>query len=223
MYLIFLFYGAFGSILSPAVLKETDRLLAKSCGGECVNTFRAILPQIQSMLDNTTDYKSFLSGFGENEKVSKLFLETEKVRTQIASAFADLPTSTTANVSAMSTMVNQSIASHTQTVSDNTPCSTAAACADLERDLNFCSSTREMMLTVYESINKIVGSLAFSLQISCLCVFKGPVTVCALARFPYTCAAWFQIYRSAFMFALGIWNGAEKFTAQCAIPPFLLS
>ena len=220
MFLMYLVSGALGSFLSPAVLKETDRLLAKSCGGECVNTFRAILPQLERLLDNTTDYKSFLSGFEENKKVTELFLETEKMRTQIASAFVGSPPT---NMTAMMTTMNQTIALHNQTISDGTPCATTAACLALEQSLNFCSSTRQMMLTVYESLNRIVGSLASTLQVSCVCVFQGPVSVCALARFPYTCASWFQIYRSAFMYSLGVWNGAVAFTSKCMAPPVVLS
>ena len=156
-----------------------------------------------------TEYKPFLKTFGSHMQhdMSKLFKETEKIRMQMSTAFA-----------VTDEMSQQPIEPH-YPINDTTPCASADACALLEQKLNTCTTTRETILEAYNSVNKIVQSLATVLQAGCGCVFAGPVTACALAAFPYTCVYWFQMYRGIFMISTGIWNGGITAARACITPP----
>jgi hypothetical protein len=207
------------SVLFPsAVLKETDRLLAASCGGECVNTFRNLLPDLERYIVSNTGFKSFLNSFGAVTPVdmSGAFKETEKMRLQISTAFAAV-----VNNDTQPSPVNATTAATNATlfVSDKTPCSSAEACAALERDLNACTGVRQSLLESYESSNKIVGALASVLRLSCACIFEGPVTVCALSGFFYTCSAWFSMYRGIFSMNTALWMGGVTQGQACSMAP----
>ena len=168
-----------------------------------------MLPEIEKFIQNMTEYQPFLKSFGSHMQhdMPNLFKDTEKVRLQMSTAFA-VETNTMTNV-AISPHVN---------VTDNTPCNSAYACAQLETKLNTCTTTRQTILEAYNSVNKIVQSLANVLKAGCACVFVGPLTACALAVFPYTCMYWFQMYRGIFMISTGIWNGGIAALKACITP-----
>ncbi len=197
-------------VFPPEVLKETYRLLADSCGGECVNTFNQLLPEIEKLVQNSSDIKPFLRKFDSQRKydLSQVFKETENLRTHMSSVFA----------ATQEADATTSFAKQDSSGASVLPCETQQECNALEEKLNKCTTTKESILETYEAVNQIVGSLAMILKGSCLCAFQGPLTVCGLAGFPYTCSAWFQMYRGVFMMSMGIWNSGVSVSQTCMIP-----
>ena len=69
--------------LSPSVVEAIDKQLINSCGGECVNTFHDLLPDIQKTIGNATALGIFLESLkskfgGEFEDIIKLRSDLEE-------------------------------------------------------------------------------------------------------------------------------------------------
>jgi hypothetical protein len=214
-------YGAWKQFLSKEVVRKIDLHLIESCGGECVNTFHTLLPEIEKYFDDPNGILSLLKSMDESFQKDLRFItdrkhEFEKI---ISTSFGDKEKE------------DKSITEHKRSPDNNRPpkvqkklegpdgtaCWSAKACKDLTAKANECTETRIMTLKIYENTNIMLHALQTVLRVSCACLFDGPVTVCALSGFPYTCSIFYGGYRALFSTSQSLYSISGSLVTTCAM------
>jgi hypothetical protein len=214
-------YGTPKQFLSKEVVRKIDLNLIESCGGECVNTFHTLLPEIEKYFDDPKGFLSLLKSIDETFQKDLRFITDKKHEFEelIATSFRDKEKQ------------RKSIAEHkrlpdnnqSQSVQkeaegpDGTACWSAKACKELTAKANECTQTRIMTLKIYENTNIMLHALQSVLRVSCACLFDGPVTVCALSGFPYTCSIFNAGYRALFSTSQSLYSISGSLVATCGM------
>ena len=190
-------------IFTPEIIRQIDLELIRTCGGECVNTFHDIFPVLtspqktQDMLDSIE--KVFQTDLDEFKHKHR------ELQDLVATSFGKSKASKS-NIRAHVNGGNP----------DGTACSSRADCDSLSKKLNMCSDMRIAALQTYEAVNKMVHALQAVLRLSCACLFEGPVTVCALAGFPYTCSVFYGGYQGLFSTSRGLYVLSGALVQTCS-------
>ncbi|SBS86211.1 conserved Plasmodium protein, unknown function [Plasmodium ovale curtisi] len=84
-------------------------------------------------------------------------------------------------------------------LSADTPCNTEAECKKLENMMNICSYVRGGADFAYDIFLVTTHVVTIMMAVMCACIFIGPVHVCALKNFPYTCKLPYPVFSTLFM------------------------
>ncbi|KAI4836548.1 hypothetical protein MKS88_004345 [Plasmodium brasilianum] len=88
----------------------------------------------------------------------------------------------------------------------DTPCNTEAECKKLENMMNICTYVRggaDFAYDIFLVTTHVVNSM---IAVLCACIFIGPVHVCALKNFPYTCKLPYPVFSTLFMATSAVWE-----------------
>jgi hypothetical protein len=197
-------------MFTPEIIRQIDLELIKQCGGECVNTFHEIFPRLKNPADIEQTIDAIQRGFHVD-------LDLVKAR---AEEFENLVATTFAKQTKHQTTIKEHKVIANLTTAGGPPgtaCVSVRECIDLSNRLNTCSDTRIMALKIYETVNKMVHAFQAVLRLSCACVFEGPVTVCALSGFPYTCSIFFNGYRGLFSTSRSMYTLSGTLVQTCGM------
>ncbi|SCO93821.1 conserved Plasmodium protein, unknown function [Plasmodium malariae] len=99
----------------------------------------------------------------------------------------------------------------------DTPCNTEAECKKLENMMNICTYVRggaDFAYDIFLVTTHVVNSM---IAVLCACIFIGPVHVCALKNFPYTCKLPYPVFSTLFMATSAVWEVVKAATALCRV------
>lgn len=99
----------------------------------------------------------------------------------------------------------------------DTPCKTEAGCRRLEMLINMCTYIRGGTQFAYDIFATMVHVLGSMLSVLCGCVFIGPIHVCFLKNFPYTCRIPYPVFTSLFQGTTSVWQLVKTTTSICRI------
>ncbi|CDR95698.1 membrane protein, putative [Babesia bigemina] len=104
-----------------------------------------------------------------------------------------------------------------ESIYTDTPCSTQAGCDRLEMLVNLCSAIRGGSHLAYEIFVIMVHVLATMMAVLCGCLFTGPVRICFLQNFPYTCRIPYPVFSGLFQATTSVWQVVKVVTNICRI------
>ncbi|PFH31937.1 putative membrane protein [Besnoitia besnoiti] len=97
------------------------------------------------------------------------------------------------------------------------PCRDDASCKKLEHLVNTCNYARKGAMTASGMFNVITHVLNSVMSVLCGCLFVGPVHLCVLKNFPYTCKLPYPVYSSLFMATSQVWEAVKATTSICRV------
>jgi hypothetical protein len=195
--------------LSDEIVETLEAQLTDSCGDRCLNVFHQVVPLLRNatVTNDTSLIKEQFEGFnkfmsnymsGGMKENSKLMEELHNIT---VSSFA------AANVG--------SIKKHAPPAQPGLPCTTQAACDSLDFLINRCAHLRKASMTAYVGANAVLSVMANLITAGCACMFAGPVNVCVLRGFPYTCVFPYSAYSALYGLSQSLWTAVTKITATC--------
>ncbi|CAG9473503.1 conserved Plasmodium protein, unknown function [Plasmodium vivax] len=99
----------------------------------------------------------------------------------------------------------------------DTPCNTEAECKKLENMMNICTYVRGGADFAYDIFLVTTHVVTSMMAVLCACIFIGPVHVCALKNFPYTCKLPYPVFSTLFMATSAVWEVVKAATALCRV------
>ncbi|XP_026191555.1 uncharacterized protein LOC34622564 [Cyclospora cayetanensis] len=99
--------------------------------------------------------------------------------------------------------------------SGNVPCRDAASCKKLEHLVNRCNYIRKGAMVASNLFNAVTHVLNGVMSVLCGCLFVGPVHLCVLKNFPYTCKLPFPVYGSLYMGTAQVWEVVKATSNMC--------
>lgn len=99
-----------------------------------------------------------------------------------------------------------------------------AECDALAARMSMCSNVRNSTFQIYQTMSSITNVLSNVMMVMCACVFVGPVHICALSNFPYTCKLTkknlsgempYGIYGTFINFLDSIWSVVKNLSTIC--------
>lgn len=102
-------------------------------------------------------------------------------------------------------------------LSADTPCNTEAECKKLQNMLNICTYVRGGADFAYDIFLVTTHVVTTMMAVLCACIFVGPVHVCALKNFPYTCKLPYPVFSTLFMASSAVWEVVKATTSLCRI------
>ncbi|SCP05531.1 conserved Plasmodium protein, unknown function [Plasmodium ovale] len=102
-------------------------------------------------------------------------------------------------------------------LSADTPCNTEAECKKLENMMNICSYVRGGADFAYDIFLVTTHVVTIMMAVMCACIFIGPVHVCALKNFPYTCKLPYPVFSTLFMATSAVWEVVKASTVLCRV------
>ncbi|CRG94951.1 conserved Plasmodium protein, unknown function [Plasmodium gallinaceum] len=99
----------------------------------------------------------------------------------------------------------------------DTPCSTDAECKKLENMMNICTYIRGGADFAYDIFLVTTHVVTSMMAVLCACIFIGPVHICALKNFPYTCKLPYPVFSTLFMATSAVWEVVKATTALCRV------
>ncbi|SCM08546.1 conserved Plasmodium protein, unknown function [Plasmodium chabaudi chabaudi] len=104
-----------------------------------------------------------------------------------------------------------------QELDADTPCNTEAECKKLENMMNICTYVRSGADFAYDIFLVTTHVVTVMMAVLCACIFIGPVHVCALKNFPYTCKLPYPVFSTLFMATSSVWEVVKASTALCRV------
>ncbi|SOV17471.1 conserved Plasmodium protein, unknown function [Plasmodium sp. DRC-Itaito] len=99
----------------------------------------------------------------------------------------------------------------------DTPCNTEAECKKLENMMNICTYIRGGADFAYDIFLVTTHVVTTMMAVMCACIFIGPVHICALKNFPYTCKLPYPIFSTLFMGTSAVWEVVKAATSLCRV------
>ncbi|CRH01170.1 conserved Plasmodium protein, unknown function [Plasmodium relictum] len=99
----------------------------------------------------------------------------------------------------------------------DTPCNTEAECKKLENMMNICTYIRGGADFAYDIFLVTTHVVTSMMAVLCACIFIGPVHVCALKNFPYTCKLPYPVFSTLFMATSAVWEVVKATTVLCRV------
>ncbi|CAX64310.1 hypothetical protein CYL21_1919 [Plasmodium falciparum NF54] len=99
----------------------------------------------------------------------------------------------------------------------DTPCNTEAECKKLENMMNICTYIRGGADFAYDIFLVTTHVVTTMMAVMCACIFIGPVHICALKNFPYTCKLPYPIFSTLFMATSAVWEVVKAATSLCRV------
>lgn len=99
----------------------------------------------------------------------------------------------------------------------DTPCNSEAECRKLEHMMNICTYVRGGADFAYDIFLVTTHVVTTMMAVMCACIFIGPVHVCALKNFPYTCKLPYPVFSTLFMATSAVWEVVKATTALCRV------
>ncbi|VWU50955.1 conserved protein, unknown function [Hepatocystis sp. ex Piliocolobus tephrosceles] len=99
----------------------------------------------------------------------------------------------------------------------DTPCNTEGECKKLQNIMNICTYIRGGADFAYDIFLVTTHVVTIMMAVMCACIFIGPVHVCALKNFPYTCKLPYPVFSTLFMGTSAIWEVVKSASSICKI------
>ncbi|GAW82334.1 hypothetical protein, conserved [Plasmodium gonderi] len=99
----------------------------------------------------------------------------------------------------------------------DTPCNSESECKKLENMMNICTYVRGGADFAYDIFLVTTHVVTSMMAVLCACIFIGPVHVCALKNFPYTCKLPYPVFSTLFMATSAVWEVVKAATALCRV------
>ncbi|KEP60912.1 UNVERIFIED_CONTAM: membrane protein, putative [Hammondia hammondi] len=97
------------------------------------------------------------------------------------------------------------------------PCNSDSSCKRLEHLVNTCNYARKGAMVASGMFNVVTHVLNTVMSVLCGCLFVGPVHLCVLKNFPYTCKLPYPVYSSLFMATSQVWEAVKATTSLCRV------
>lgn len=179
-----------------------------------MNTFHALFPNLQNALAIEQTIDAVQRGFQLDVALVKD--RAQEMEDLVATSFAKKPKHHTVIRAHREEPRKANVTKESQGPV-GTACRSVTECKELSNKLNTCSDIRIMALKIYETVNKMVHAFQAVLRLTCACVFEGPVTVCALSGFPYTCSIFFNGYRGLFSSSRSLYTLSGTLVQTCGL------
>ncbi|KOB59195.1 hypothetical protein PFHG_00952 [Plasmodium falciparum HB3] len=88
---------------------------------------------------------------------------------------------------------------------------------DISNMMNICTYIRGGADFAYDIFLVTTHVVTTMMAVMCACIFIGPVHICALKNFPYTCKLPYPIFSTLFMATSAVWEVVKAATSLCRV------
>ncbi|XP_053990876.1 uncharacterized protein LOC128882983 [Hylaeus volcanicus] len=104
----------------------------------------------------------------------------------------------------------------TNSSSQDVPCDNDRDCERLNKQIiNSCDDARKICYSMYGTYNQVTNVLNQVVSVLCACIFAGPVKLCALKSFPYTCVFPYQVLSTFSTGSGSVWEAIKTLSSLC--------